>query len=125
MISSVRMRAALRYLHSPDIPDLASFQPTEADNFGFLLQILVGPQEGVGEESFDVMVCTPRWLIENHSPEDILAGRHMLIMFQYDYRRLERFIQARITTVSGESWQDIANQLARLAHWEFEGYRAQ
>jgi len=119
------MRAALRYLHSPDIPDLASFQPTEVDNFGFLLQILVGPQEGVGEESFDVMVCTPRWLIENHSPEDILACRHMLIMFQYDYRRLERFIQARIATVSGESWHDIANQLAKLAHWEFEDYRAQ
>jgi Immunity protein 8 len=63
-----------------------SFQPTEIDNFGFLLQILVGPEEGIGEESFDVMVCTPRWLIENHSPEDIVSGRHMLIMFRYDYR---------------------------------------
>jgi hypothetical protein len=55
--------------------------------------------------------------------DEIVSGRHMLIVFQYDYRQLERFIEKRIETASGESWEDIARVLSTLGHWEFEDYR--
>ncbi len=47
---------------------------------------------------------------------DEVSGRHMLIMFRYDYRHLERFIQTRITTANRESWKEVAPQLARFGH---------
>jgi hypothetical protein len=40
--------------------------------------------------------------------------RHYLI-----FRLIERLVQ----NCSGESWQDVAPKLARIAHWEFEDYR--
>ena len=116
------MRAVLRRLHSPDAHDLAAFRPSDADNFAFLLQILVGPDTGPGEESFDVHVCTPRWLLENHSNEEIITGRHKLIMFRYDYERLYRFIENAVNEATGSNWQEVASRLARLGHWEFEDY---
>lgn len=82
------MRAEIRHLHSPDIADLARYWPEEPDNFGFLLQLLAGPEGEPGEESFDFLVCTPRWLTETYSADEIVDGRHTLIMFEYDYPRL-------------------------------------
>jgi hypothetical protein len=116
------MRAVLRRLHSPDIYDLATFTPRKPDNFGLLLQILVGPENGAGEESFDVFVCTPRWLLENHRDEDIVMGRHTLIMFGYDSDRLQRMIRERVPEARGTSCQDVVVKLGRLGRWEFEDY---
>lgn len=117
------MRAQLRRLHSPDVHDLVNFQPDVRESFGFLLQVLVGPSEGEGEESFDVVVCTPDWLRERHNPTDIIVGRHYLIVLEYNHDRLWRFLENYCSQCYGESWQDIANQLGRLGRWEFEDYK--
>ena len=116
------MRAVIRGLHSPDIYDLKNYRPSTPDRFGFLLQILIGPENGPGDESFDVFVCTPRWILEEHSGEDVIVGRHMLIVFKYDYERLENFLRGKVAEVAGETWMDLGQRLARIGHWEFEDY---
>ena len=117
------MRAALRRLHSPDVFDLVNYQPDPADDFGFLLQALVGPEGGVGEESFDFVVCTPKWLERRRKKSDVIFGRHHLIMFEYDYDRLLRTIEHLCDSAEGNSWDEIATKLARFGKWEFEDYK--
>jgi hypothetical protein len=117
------MRAQLRRLHSPDIENLASYTPNRSDGFGFLLQVMAGPQGREGEESFDVFVCTPEWLKENRGASDVVVGRHHLIVFRYDYDRLKRFLEGYCYQCSGETWQEVAQQLGRLGKWEFEDYK--
>jgi Immunity protein 8 len=116
------MRAELRRLHSPDIDDLASYAPSQG-TFGFLLQVMAGPQGGEGEESFDVLVCTLEWLKQNRSRTDLIIGRHYLIVFEYDYERLRSFIDGYCSQCSGETWQKVAERLGRLGKWEFEDYK--
>jgi hypothetical protein len=96
--------------------------PPVRDDFAFLLQILVGPQDAPGEESFDVFVCTPRWLLHNHQPTDIVEGRHNLIVFEYDFERLSDFITNRVTACEGRTWQELGERIGRLGKWEFEDY---
>lgn len=118
------MKATVKSLHSPDIPDLTRYMPKVADDFAFLLQILAGPSEGDGEESFDVFVCTPLWLRNNHQPSDIVVGRHKLIVFDYNYRRLVSFITGLVESCEGTTWQELADRIGRLGKWEFEDYHA-
>jgi hypothetical protein len=117
------MRAELKRLHSPDIDDLKAYTPEEPDSFGFLLQAMMGPAGREGEESFDIVVCTPEWLKRKHTATEIILGRHQLIVFTYDYQRLASYIAAFAERCTGESWQDVAQQLSRLGKWEFEDYR--
>ena|SRR5215813_14642993 len=116
------MRAQLKRLHSPDVLDLENFVPEPADNFSFLLQIMVGPEGGPGEESFDVQVCTPEWLKRKFKTSDIVIGRHRLIVFEYNYPRLKSFLSRRCEKCVADTWLEIAEQLSRLGHWEFEGF---
>jgi len=117
------VRAELKRLHSPDVYDLKGYLPEEPDSFGFLLQAMVGPQGMEGEESFDILVCTPEWLKRNHDPSDIVVGRHYLFVFRYEYESLVEFISAFVRQCVGDSWKEVAQKLCRLGKWEFEDYR--
>jgi hypothetical protein len=118
------MRAALKYLQSPDIDDLATFCPKEPSKFCFLLQMMVGPAAEEGAESFDMTVCTPQWLIE-HCPTDvILEGRHYLFVMEYDFAQIQNYLLQRIEACVGENWEAVALQVGRLGKWEFEDYKA-
>jgi hypothetical protein len=116
------MRASLWRLHSPDVRDLATYRPERPDDFGFLLQVFAGPEGGQGEDSFDVVVCTPKWLEQNHACSDVAFGRHYLIVFEYDYDRLFRTVEQCCDAAEGATWQEVAHKLSRLGKWEFEDY---
>jgi hypothetical protein len=68
------MEAALKGLFSSDIPDIEKYQPVHDDNFGFVLRALVGPSGHPGEESFDITVCTPKWLEEQCGNSEAVLG---------------------------------------------------
>ncbi len=120
------MQAVLKGLHSLDLSvgDVKTYLPDEQDNFGFILRAMIGPLDGEGEESFDIVVCTPKWLIEKYGPSDILLGLHKLIVFKYDYDRLRGFIEKFLMRCSGSSWHEVGQKANLLGQWEFEAYRS-
>jgi hypothetical protein len=117
------MHAKVRAFHSPDVPDLQAYVPPDPTSFGFLVQILVGPHDGKGEESFDVIVCTPGWLAQRYEHDRlVLLHAHVLVQ-EYRYEYIDRDLRARVETTSGATWTEIATKLARFAGWEFDGYQ--
>lgn len=117
-----QFRPVLKDLHSPDI-DLNSYRPAEEDCFGFLLQAFFGPSDGPGEDSFDILVCTPKWLDREMGVDDIISGRHRLIVKRYDIEAIRRFILKYTQHCTGATWHEAAEKLGRLGLWEFEDYR--
>jgi len=116
------MRAALRRLHSPDVRDLNAWTPHGHD-FSILVQLLVGPDGDVGEESFDITLCTPGWLADQVYKYGILDARHHLVVDSYDYDRIETYLRNRVSELNESSWEKLAAKLGRLGRWEFEDYR--
>ena len=116
------MKAELKRVHSPDVQDLERYIPENPENFGFLLQAMIGPEGTEGEESFDIEVCTPKWLEEIYGPEDVVIGRHHLIVREYNYARLVGVIKKYLQQCSGEDWTQIGKKVSRLGKWEFEDY---
>ena len=116
------MNAELKRLHSPDIYDLENYQPEDQGMFGFLLQAIVGPEGKDGEESFEIEVCTPRWLEETCGIDKVVIGRHHLIVREYNYQRIVVAIKDFLQDCSGENWNEVAEKVSRLGRWEFEDY---
>lgn len=118
------MHAELKYLHSPDALNLQNYVPDDPECFQVLLQAIVGPHKGEGEESFDFLVCTPRWLEKELLDKGFVFGRHRLIVGRYDYNLLWQTISDLCTSVKGADWEAIGNKLSSFGHWEFENYSA-
>jgi hypothetical protein len=112
------MRARLRGVHSPDVDDLAAYRPS-SDGFAVLMQLLVGPDDGSGEESFDVLVCSPRWLQQQPAP---VIGRHHLVVSHFDLGAIEEFLRRQVESCAGETWSEVASKVGRIGRWEFEDY---
>lgn len=116
------MQAELKYLHSPDIKNLESFKPKEIDNFSFLLQMIVGEKGNKGDESFDVIICTPKRLISNHKKNKVIFGLHYLIVFEYNYQTIYDRIKLFIDSVTGSTWDEIGVKIGMIGKWEFQDY---
>jgi hypothetical protein len=114
------MKPELKALHSPDVFDLEAWSP--AGDFAVFIQIMVGPLGEPGEESFDVMVCSPGALAKELAPGMVKSGRHYLFMERYEYPALRKWIEEKVAEVEGDSWADIACKLSRIGRWEFEDY---
>lgn len=116
------MKAEIKYYHSPDVENLEKYKPEKSDNFCFLLQVMAGPEGVDGEESFDITVCTPKWIMDNNKGE-IIIGRHFLITPEYNWNKIDKLIDNYVKKCDGNNWKECAEKLSRLGHWEFEDYR--
>jgi hypothetical protein len=117
-----KIRPLLKRIHGPDIFDLESFFPDEDDCFGFLIQAMFGPENSEGEESFDLVVCTPKWLEQKLAKDMILSGRHHLIVKEYNFEAIRSFLIEYARQCCGDTWQEVAQILSRIGRWEFEDY---
>ena len=116
-------RAELKSWHSSDIEDFDSYIPENSNNFCFVLTVLVGSLGEPGEESFDIQICTPQWLISSYPEDEIIFSRHMIIVFKYDFNHLLNRIKNAIESCTGKDWNIIAEKVSRIGHWEFEDYQ--
>lgn len=88
-----------------------------------MLQILVGPKDEKGDETFDIIVCTPKWLLDNRSEDEIIFGKNYLIVFKYNYQKIYGKIKSYIDKLNGNSWEELALKMNRISYWEFEDYQ--
>jgi hypothetical protein len=108
-------------LLSPDPRTL----PGDAVSFVFGVQLLVGPADGPGEESFELTVCSPEWLAERCRSGGPVNGLHHVIVGwdTCDERVLRSWLEARVHAVEAATWAGVAGQLRFLGGWEFENYQ--
>jgi hypothetical protein len=117
------MRAALRSIHSPDAPHFPAYTPENPYHFGILIQALIGPEGGVGEESFDFQVCTASWLADQVPPSGFVFGRHYVVLQRFDASLITEALKDLCEQTTGSDWSAVAKQLARYGKWEFEDYQ--
>ncbi|RIJ78089.1 hypothetical protein D1871_04165 [Nakamurella silvestris] len=115
------MKAVIRSFISPDA-DLDGELDPALDSLFF--QMLVGPVDSDGEESFDLTVCTPAWLAEQTQASGIINGRHLLIVERIDFVAIKEYLAAEVAALDEDTWTDLATKIGRLGRWEFEDYQA-
>ena len=119
------MKLALKQIHSPDTPGpVADYAPNDPADVFLLLQLMIGPVDAPGEESFDVIVATPKALMKAVESDAILEGRHMLVVREWNFSKIIDFVEKRIQAIEEDDWASAATKLGRLGKWEFEDYVA-
>lgn len=116
------MQAKVVDIESPEIQDFYNYKPEDPEVFAFLLQISVTAENLQGEEIFDVQVCTPLWLLSKYNKDEVIIGRHLLIVFEYNFSRIKKRIVSYIESCFGETWTEVAQKVGRIGYWEFEDY---
>lgn len=117
------MKAILKNIYSYDIDEkLENYIPPVQDNFGFNVRLIIGEEDLGGEESVDIFLCTPKWLIENHSKSDIIIAWSYVIVFEFNYKNIFNKIRRTIERIEADSWEKIGEQLSKLGAWEFDDY---
>jgi hypothetical protein len=118
------MNAELKEIYSPDIEDpLEGFVPRQWDNFELTLRVMFGPAGDEASDSFQIQVCTPKWLQARCEGGEIISGRHRLIVGEFDFIKIRKYLEALCRRCSGNDWNEIAQKLSRYGYWEFEDYR--
>lgn len=114
------MRAKVKGIWSDD--PLWDGSQASPDSFCVHVRVLVGPADGPGEESFDVLVCHPSYLSEQLGDEDVIAGRHYLFTRRLNKSLTENYLRKYIEGIDQPTWEQIAERVGRIGHWEFEDY---
>lgn len=116
------MQSELKLFFSLDIDcPLSEFSPAEEDNFGFWARMIVGIRGQDGGESFDVFICTPKWLAIRSTNNEVVFGQYHLIVGEYDYNKIYQALRQK-TVLVANSWDEIAAKICKVAYWEFEDY---
>lgn len=117
--------AQIKALLTADHDSLESVALNDPECFEVVVRALVGPRGEDGEESFDVSVCTPAWLARRCEKDGFVLCRHRLVLKSYSPARIRSVLAKFIERCSGDSWQEVAEKVARIGLWEFEDYRRQ
>ncbi|KJK49698.1 hypothetical protein UK23_13220 [Lentzea aerocolonigenes] len=111
----------MRHFISPDV-DLVDFRPDDPDDFSFLLQALVGPADGEGEESLQFTVSTLTGLASTVESQRVVLGKSFVIAGTSKIGEILGSVRSAIERVEGATWAEVAERLTRLGHYEFEDY---
>lgn len=118
------MKALLKQLRSLEIEDdLNSYWPENPEYFGSWIRAIIGPDYEEGAECFDMLICTPKWLQSELVKNDVLLGKGMIIIDEYDHDKIRAFIEKQITACYADDWPSITQKLSRISFWEYEDYR--
>ncbi|RMI28985.1 Imm8 family immunity protein [Nocardia stercoris] len=115
------MKAELKGIHSPDADLTDSADVLSVDTL--LVQLMIGPQDAPGEESFDIVVCTP----ERHARAGDARGpepdEYTLVLDRIDLALIRRYIENFLRDLERPTWEELATEISRIGKWEFQDYR--
>lgn len=114
------MKAELRAIESPDA-DLQMGILKDRD--AIAIRFLAGPRGTASEESFDLLVCTPRWIADQVKLTGLIHGRHKIIVDRIDLDAVAQYLRGYVAGLDEPTWPELAAKLSRIGMWEFEDYR--
>jgi len=118
------MKAILKYIICPDVIDLETYKPDDSHNFGLFFQLIVGTDAyDIGEDWFNLMVCSPNWLesyiVELNSP---ISGCNYLFFKEYNYEVMVSYITNFINQIEADNLNELYDRIGTLAMYECRYY---
>jgi hypothetical protein len=112
----------IKGIYASDLYDLEEYVPEDQECFSVPVRVMVGQRGSEGEESFDILVCSVKWLEERLAKDGFLFGRHYLFVPAFDGKKIKGLLTKMIEPHTSNTWTEVARKIGRLGLWEFEDY---
>jgi hypothetical protein len=108
----------IRRIHSPDLepPNL----PEDPSDCEILFQVIVGPKDEEGEETFHFVVVTPLHLAKSAEPQ---WGRGKLVVPMFDWAAVVQAIAMLFARCACPTWREVKIELNKELLSEFDGQK--
>ena len=113
------MKSIVKSFICIDHDPLELYTPKDIYNFELWLQIFVGVEDQVGEEMFQLCVCSTKWIEKNHTKKGGLIGLYHIIFIEYNYDKIRDTIK-KIFSVEGNNWDEIYQKLSLIGLSEYQ-----
>lgn len=113
------IRPELRSLESLylDVP-LKDYSPSDPGCVGILVDAYIGSAGEPGDDIFEFLVRTPRYLTDELAQKGPLFGRDYILLDHYDFQLVWNRIDALCKDIEGPDWETVARRLGRYGLWE-------
>jgi len=111
------MRPIVKAIISPDVERTGV--PEDPANCSVAVEVEIGPGDGDGADIFSFLVVTPSKLAGAGSR----WGRGLLVLDEFSWDSVDAALTKLLDHCEGSNWSEIASQLNKELHWEFESYR--
>ncbi len=111
----------------PDIKSILSHdleygkEPPDSEDCSVVIEVEIGPKEQEGADIFSFEVITPKFLMRK---AETRWGRGCLIVDSFSWSVVENAVQKLLSHCARQTWQEVATEIGKELHWEFESYRA-
>ena len=116
------MKLVIRSAGTWDHPNIRTWDPADPRVFAEELRVDIGPRGGKDADSFTIRVATPAGLDALEERDGILANRPLLVMRQYDFENLWRWLETTVEACTADTWPASVENLRRYFNWEYDGY---
>lgn len=107
---------------NPNIHGKLQFTETEdiGDDFYLSGTACIGTEDSEGEDNFDFTIITPKALERELKNEiNVVLGMRHFIVNKLDFELITETIKQILTQHQGETWEEIAKDLAPYFSWEY------
>jgi hypothetical protein len=109
----------IKSLHSPDLPNAEL--PADPEDCAVLCEADIGMQGKEGADIFIFTVLTPKYLARAGGYR---WGRGCLLVDHFSWDIVRLALQKLVSRYAGNEWREIAVELNKELHWEFDNYQA-
>ena len=107
----------IRGLSSLDLPNHEL--PSDPSDCSVLIEAEIGAIGVPGADIFSFEVVTRAYLLREELPR---WGRGLLLVEQFSWEAVEASLQKLLMHAARPAWEQVATELGKELHWEFENY---
>lgn len=111
--------------YSSDVPgfDVSGYVPEHPEEIHFPLEMNIGPRGDNRSDLYQVVIISPEAL-RKRTREAVISGRHTLIVLQYSWAEIRRYLERIVGDCAGPTHEDVVRKLSRHFGWEYEDHVA-
>lgn len=99
---------------------LKEYDPANPDCVGLMVDAYIGSEGIPGEDIFEFLVRTPRYLLTEVTQKGPIFGRNLVLLPRYTYELLWKCISELCLQIEGPDWETVALRLGRYGLWEYD-----